>query len=245
LPLSLGIETMGGIVEKVIHRNTPIPVAKAIEVTTYQDGQSAMLIHVLQGERETVDACRSLARFELRGIPSMVAGAARVRITFTVDADGLLTVSAKEKTTGVEQRIEVKPSYGLSDEEMASMLRQSLENAKADMERRLLIESQVDARRVIMALDSALKVDAPLLEPGEAGRIDAARSALQRLIEGSDRERIKAGVEALEEVSRGFAERRMDKAIRGALAGHKVEEFQGDPGGCLAPGAPSGQETSS
>ncbi|MBI3496665.1 MAG: Fe-S protein assembly chaperone HscA [Proteobacteria bacterium] len=235
LPLSLGIETMGGIVEKVIDRNTPIPVAKAQEMTTYQDGQSAMLIHVVQGERETVDACRSLARFELRGIPAMVAGAARIRITFTVDADGLLTVSAREKTTGIEQRVEVKPSYGLSEDEMATMLRQSLEHAKEDMERRLLIEAEVEAKRVLLALAAALKADTALLEPGERVRIGAAEKAVEARLQGGDRDAIKQAVEQLEEASRAFAERRMDKAIRLALAGHKLEEFQGDPGGCLAP----------
>jgi len=235
LPLSLGIETMGGLVEKVVDRNTPIPVAKAQEFTTYQDGQAAMLVHVVQGERETVADCRSLARFVLAGIPPMTAGAARIRVTFQVDADGLLTVSAAEKTTGVEQRVEVKPSYGLSEEEMARILEESLEHGRADMERRLLIENRVEGQRVLLALQSALAADASMLDAGEAERIEKARLGLARAIEGEDRDRIKAAVEALEEAARPFAERRMDRAIRAGLAGHSIDEFKGDPGGCLAP----------
>jgi molecular chaperone HscA len=235
LPLSLGLETMGGLVEKVIDRNTPIPVAKAQEFTTYQDGQAAMLIHVVQGERETVDECRSLARFVLAGIPPMTAGAARIRVTFQVDADGLLTVAAQEKTTGTEQRVEVKPSYGLSEDEMARMLEDSRVHAREDMERRLLIENRVEARRVLLALDAALAADASLLDGDEAKRIEEARRRLAGEIEGSDRDRIKAAVEALEEAARTFAERRMDRAIRAGLAGHSIDEFKGDPGGCLAP----------
>ncbi len=235
LPLSLGLETMGGLTEKVIDRNTPIPVAKAQEFTTYQDGQSAMLIHVVQGERETVAECRSLARFVLAGIPPMVAGAARIRVTFQVDADGLLTVSAEERTSGVQQRVEVKPSYGLSEDEMARMLEESLEHGRADMERRLLIENQVEGRRVLLALETALKTDSALLDAGEADRIEGARQKLAAAVEGDDRDRIKAAVEALEEVARPFAERRMDRAIRAGLAGHSIDEFKGDPGGCLAP----------
>ncbi|MBM3548190.1 MAG: Fe-S protein assembly chaperone HscA [Alphaproteobacteria bacterium] len=235
LPLSLGIETMGGLVEKIVDRNTPIPVAKAQEFTTYQDGQAAMLVHVVQGERETVAECRSLARFVLAGIPPMTAGAARIRVTFQVDADGLLTVSASEKTTGIEQRVEVKPSYGLSEEEMARMLEESLEHGREDMERRLLIENRVEGQRVLLALRSALAADASMLDAGEADRIEKARQGLARAIEGDDRDRIKAAVEALEDVARPFAERRMDRAIRAGLAGHSIDEFKGDPGGCLAP----------
>jgi molecular chaperone HscA len=235
LPLSLGLETMGGLVEKVVDRNTPIPVAKAQEFTTYQDGQAAMLIHVVQGERETVAECRSLARFVLAGIPPMVAGAARIRVTFQVDADGLLTVSAEEKTSGVQQRVEVKPSYGLSEDEMARMLEESLEHGRADMQRRLLIESQVEGRRVLLALETALKTDSGLLDAGEGDRIEEARRKLAQAIEGDDRDRIKAAVEALEDTARPFAERRMDRAIRAGLAGHSIDEFKGDPGGCLAP----------
>jgi molecular chaperone HscA len=235
LPLSLGLETMGGLVEKVIDRNTPIPIAKAQEFTTYQDGQSAMLIHVVQGERETVAECRSLARFVLAGIPAMTAGAARIRVTFQVDADGLLTVSAQEKITSVEQRVEVKPSYGLTEDEMARMLEDSLVHAREDMERRLLIENRVEARRVLLALDAALAADASLLDADEAKRIEEARRRLAGEIEGSDRDRIKAAIDALEAAARPFAERRMDRAIRAGLAGHSIDEFKGDPGGCLAP----------
>ena len=235
LPLSLGLETMGGLTEKVIDRNTPIPVAKAQEFTTYQDGQGAMLIHVVQGEREAVADCRSLARFVLAGIPPMVAGAARIRVTFQVDADGLLTVSASEKTTGVEQRVEVKPSYGLSEDEMARMLEESMIHAREDMERRLLVENRVEARRVLLALEAALAADAGLLDAGEGDRIEEARRRLGTAIEGEDRDLIKAAVERLEEAARPFAERRMDRAIRAGLAGHSIDEFKGDPGGCLAP----------
>ena len=208
-PLSLGLETMGGLVEKVIERNTPIPVARAQEFTTYQDGQTAMMIHVVQGEREMVDQCRSLARFELHGIPPMVAGAARIRVSFAVDADGLLTVSAKEKTTGTESRIEVKPSYGLSDDEMAGMLRDSIENAREDMERRLLTEAKVDARRGVGAVRSALNADGDLLNA----------------VERSDVEAVNAAAEALEHATRPFAERRMDRGIREALAGQRVDQL--------------------
>jgi molecular chaperone HscA len=222
-PLSLGIETMGGIVEKVIERNTPIPVARAQEFTTYQDGQAAMAIHVVQGERETVDQCRSLARFELRGIPPMVAGAARVRVTFAVDADGLLTVSAREKSTGVEQRVEVKPSYGLSDDDMAGMLRESMENASADMERRLLIEARVEARRALLALAAAMKRDGALLEPGERAGIEACIGGVERALAGEDRHAVNGAAEALERAIAPFAQRRMDKAFAEALAGKTVD----------------------
>lgn len=222
-PLSLGIETMGGIVEKVIERNTPIPVAKAQEFTTYQDGQSAMAIHVVQGERETVDQCRSLARFELGGIPPMVAGAARVRVTFAVDADGLLTVSAKEKFTGAEQRVEVKPSYGLGDDDMARMLRESMEHGAADIELRLLIEARVEARRALLALDAALKKDKALLEPGEYAGIEAKIGRVEQAIAGDDRHAINGAAEELERAITPFAQRRMDKAFAEALSGKSVD----------------------
>ncbi len=226
IPLSLGLETMGGIVEKIIERNTPIPVAKAQEFTTYQDGQPAMAIHVVQGEREMVDQCRSLARFELRGIPPMVAGAARIRVTFAVDADGLLTVSAAEKTSGVQQHIEVKPSYGLTEDEMATMLRDSLEHAQDDMDRRLLTEARVEARRAVNAVQSALAADGELLPAEERRAIDAGLAAVEKAISGSDRAAMMAAVEDLDQVTRPFAERRMDKGIRAALAGRHVDQLR-------------------
>jgi molecular chaperone HscA len=224
-PLSLGIETMGGLVEKIIERNTPIPVARAQEFTTYQDGQAAMMIHVVQGEREMVDQCRSLARFELHGIPPMTSGAARIRVTFAVDADGLLTVSAKEKTTGTESRIEVKPSYGLSDDEMAVMLRDSIENAREDMERRLLTEAKVDARRGIGAVRSALQADSDLLDQAERAEIEKAIAAVEATLSGSDRDAVNAAAESLEHATLAFAERRMDRGIREALTGQRVDQL--------------------
>ena len=226
IPLSLGIETVGGIVEKVIDRNTAIPVAKAQEFTTYQDGQNGMLIHVVQGERETVDACRSLGRFELTGIPPMVAGAARIRITFSVDADGLLTVGAQEKTTGVKAEIAVKPSYGLGDDEMADMLRDSLTHAREDMERRLLIESRVEAERMLLALDAAMKSDGDLIGVEERKAIDRAVTKLRDTVGGEDRDRIGAAVESLEKASHPFAQKRMDRAMETALKGQRLDEVE-------------------
>lgn len=225
-PLSLGLETMGGIVEKIVPRNTPIPVQLAQDFTTYQDGQSAMAIHVVQGEREMVADCRSLARFELLGIPPMTAGAARIRVTFAVDADGLLTVSAEERTTGVAQRVEVKPSYGLSHEDMADMLYDSMDNAEADMALRLLTEARVEARRGLLALEAALAKDGSLLSTEERSEIDAARAALEAAIAGENRDKINAAAEALETLSKPFAERRMDRGIREALSGLSVGELE-------------------
>ncbi|MBR2815451.1 MAG: Fe-S protein assembly chaperone HscA [Reyranella sp.] len=225
-PLSLGLETMGGIVEKIVPRNTPIPVQLAQDFTTYQDGQSAMAIHVVQGEREMVPDCRSLARFELLGIPPMTAGAARIRVTFAVDADGLLTVSAEERTTGVAQRVEVKPSYGLSHEDMADMLYDSMDNAEADMALRLLTEARVEARRSLLALDAALTKDGTLLSTEERAAIDAVRASLEAAIEGESRDEINAAAEALETLSKPFAERRMDRGIREALSGLSVGELE-------------------
>lgn len=230
-PLSLGIETMGGIVEKVIPRNTPIPVAMAQEFTTYQDGQTAMSIHAVQGEREMVDQNRSLARFVLRGIPPMAAGAARIRVTFQVDADGLLTVSAKELTTGVEQQVAVKPSYGLSEDEMANMLRSSLENAKGDMAQRLLAEAVVEAKRSVLAVRSALGVDADLLSAEERQGIDAALERVEQACAGDDRDAVNATVEDLEQATKSFAEKRMDRGIRSALAGVSVDRLDNALGG--------------
>ncbi|WP_374444515.1 Fe-S protein assembly chaperone HscA [Stella sp.] len=223
-PLSLGIETMGGIVEKVIPRNTPIPVSRAQEFTTYQDGQDGMLFHVVQGERETVDECRSLARFELTGIPPMTAGAARVLVTFAVDADGLLTVAAEERTTGVRQHVEVRPSYGLADEELMRMLRESMEHGAGDMQRRLLIEARVEARRVLLALAAARAADPDLLPPDEARAVAAQTAMLESLLPGDDRDAINGAVEELERCSQPFAQRRMDKAIRQALAGRSIDD---------------------
>jgi molecular chaperone HscA len=225
-PLSLGLETMGGIVEKIVPRNTPIPVQLAQDFTTYQDGQSAMAIHVVQGEREMVADCRSLARFELLGIPPMTAGAARIRVSFAVDADGLLTVSAEERTTGVAQRIEVKPSYGLSHEDMADMLYDSMDNAEADMTLRLLTEARVEARRSLLALDAALTKDGALLSTEERAEIDKARTAVETAMAGESRDEINAAAEALETLSKPFAERRMDRGIREALSGLSVGELE-------------------
>jgi molecular chaperone HscA len=229
-PLSLGLETMGGIVEKIVPRNTPIPVQLAQDFTTYQDGQGAMAIHVVQGEREMVDDCRSLARFELSGIPPMTAGAARIRVSFAVDADGLLTVSAEEKTTGVAQRVEVKPSYGLSHEDMADMLYDSLDHAEEDMAKRLLTEARVEARRNLLALDAALAKDGELLSAGERAELDGARARIEKAAAGEDRDEINAAAEALETLSKPFAERRMDRGIRSALSGMAVTDLEGRVG---------------
>lgn len=223
-PLSLGLETMGGIVEKVIDRNTPIPVAKAQEFTTYQDGQSAMMIHVVQGEREMVDQCRSLARFVLTGIPSMAAGAARIRVQFNVDADGLLTVSAREETTGTEQEVAVKPTYGINESDMATMLRDSMVHAREDMEMRVLTEARVDARRNILAVNAAMEADRALLSKEDEASINQAIANLETAMAGEDREAINDAAEALENASRPFAEARMDSRIRQALAGQNVDE---------------------
>jgi molecular chaperone HscA len=225
-PLSLGLETMGGIVEKVVPRNTPIPVQLAQDFTTYQDGQTAMAIHVVQGEREMVADCRSLARFELLGIPPMTAGAARIRVSFAVDADGLLTVSAQERTTEIAQRVEVKPSYGLSHEDMADMLYDSLEHAEDDMKARLLTEARVEARRSLLALDAALAKDGALLSGEERAAIDTGRMRLATAIAGDDRDEINAAAEALETLSKPFAEKRMDRGIREALSGLSVEQLE-------------------
>ena len=224
-PLSLGLETMGGLVEKVIPRNTPIPVAKAQEFTTFKDGQSAMAIHVVQGEREMVDQNRSLARFTLTGIPPMTAGAARIRVTFQVDADGLLTVSAAEDTTGVEQHVEVKPSYGLSEDEMSKMLYDSLAHAKDDMELRLLTEARVEAERAMNAVTAALQADCRLLSVEEREAIGEAMENTAKTCKGTDRDAINRSVEDLDTATRPFAEKRMDKGIREALTGQTVSDL--------------------
>ncbi len=227
IPLSLGIETMGGLVERLIPRNTTIPVAKAQEFTTFRDGQSAMAIHVLQGERELVSDCRSLARFELRGIPPMVAGAARIRVSFQVDADGLLSVSAREQTSAVEAGVEVKPSYGLSDAEIETMLRDSLDHAREDRDARTLREQQVEAERVLEALDGALARDGDeLLSQDERARILAARSALAQARRSGDAQAIRQAIAQLERGTEFYVARRMNRSVRRVLAGHRPEEFK-------------------
>jgi molecular chaperone HscA len=224
IPLSLGIETMGGLVERIVHRNETIPTAKAQDFTTYQDGQTALALHVVQGERDLVADCRSLARFELRGIPPMAAGAARIRVTFTVDADGLLSVSAREQNSGVEARIDVKPSYGLSDEQVAKMLQDSFATAEEDIRARALVEARVDADRLILATRSALSVDGALLQPQEHAAIDAAIAHLDQVArEASDAAAIEAATEALAKATEGFAAERMNHSIQKALAGRNVE----------------------
>ncbi len=225
-PLSLGLETMGGLVEKVIHRNTTIPVARAQDFTTFKDGQTAMAIHVLQGERELVSDCRSLARFELRGIPPMVAGAARIRVTFQIDADGLLSVSAREETSGVESSIQVKPSYGLSDTEIETMLTDSFSHAKDDIEARKLREEQVEADRVAQAIQAALNEDGDKLLSAEEQQV--IRQSIGELIEiaKTDNPRaIKQKIEDVDKVTAEFAQRRMDASINKALAGHSVDDI--------------------
>jgi molecular chaperone HscA len=224
IPLSLGLETMGGLVEKVIPRNSTIPAARAQEFTTFKDGQTAMAIHVLQGERELVDHCRSLARFELRGIPPMAAGAARIRVTFQVDADGLLEVTAMETASAVQARVEVKPSYGLGDEDIARMLQDSLGTAEADLRARALREQQVDAQRLIEATDAALSADADLLSAAERAEVEARLAAVRAVAAGDEADAIKAAVDALAHATDEFAARRMDRSIRAALAGRRVDE---------------------
>ena len=225
IPLSLGLETMGGLVEKVIGRNTTIPVAKAQEFTTFKDGQTAMMIHVLQGERELVDDCRSLARFELKGIPPMAAGAAHIRVTFQVDADGLLSVTAMEKSSGVSASIQVKPSYGLSDDDIIGMIRGSMTHARDDMDARMLREQQVEADRVLEALTSALKADGDLLDNAERQQLDQAMQALKDARNGTVTAAIEQAIKNVDAASDSFASRRMDASIRRALAGHRVDEL--------------------
>ena len=225
IPLSLGIETMGGLVEKVIPRNSTIPVARAQEFTTYKDGQTAMSIHVVQGERELVSDCRSLARFELRGIPPMVAGAARIRVTFQVDADGLLSVSARESATGVEAAVAVKPSYGLTDEQITQMLRDSFDHAREDVHLRALKEQQVEGGRMLEATEAALREDADLLSAEELAALRAELEALRKTLSCTDHRTIKSAVERVNRATEAFAGRRMDRSIKRALAGRKVESF--------------------
>lgn len=225
IPLSLGIETMGGLVEKVIPRNTTIPVARAQEFTTFKDGQSAMAFHVVQGERELVADCRSLARFTLKGIPPLAAGAAHIRVTFQVDADGLLSVTAMEKSTGVQSSIQVKPSFGLSDTEIAGMLKDSMQNAKEDIELRMLTEQRVEAARVLESLHSALAKDGDLLSQEERALVDRAMADLSETAANGDVDAIKAAIEAVDAQTQEFAARRMDNSIRAALKGQSVDNI--------------------
>jgi len=224
IPLSLGIETMGGLVERIVPRNSTIPTARAQDFTTYQDGQTALALHVVQGERDLVADCRSLARFTLRGIPPMAAGAARIRVTFTVDADGLLAVSAREQNSGVEARIDVKPAYGLSDEQIAAMLQDSFATAQQDMQARALVEARVDAQRMVLATRSALQADGDLLSAQELTDLDALMLALEATAAGDDAAAIEAATQALAKGTEAFAAQRMNRGIQQALAGRKLEE---------------------
>jgi len=224
IPLSLGLETMGGLVEKIIGRNSTIPIARAQEFTTFKDGQTAMAIHVVQGERELVADCRSLARFELRGIPPMAAGAARIRVTFQVDADGLLSVSARETTSGVEASVTVKPSYGLHDDDITRMLAESMSAAEADMQARALREQQVEAQRLLEATQHALAADRDLLDESEFDAIASLMTELVACAEGGDAAALKQAIERLAEGTGEFAARRMDRSIRAALAGRRVDD---------------------
>ena len=230
IPLSLGLETMGGLAEKIIPRNSTIPVARAQEFTTFRDGQTALAIHVVQGERELVSDCRSLARFDLRGIPPMVAGAARIRVTFQVDADGLLSVSARETTAGVEASIAVKPSYGLSDDEITAMLKDSLAHSQDDALRRAVKEAQVEAQRMIEAVQSALKSDAGLLDEAQRTNIESLITQLQAAALGEDRSAINAAINALDVGTRDFAAHRMNESIRRAFAGQRVDALEAEVG---------------
>jgi len=225
IPLSLGIETMGGLSEKIIQRNTPIPVSRAQDFTTYKDGQTAMAVHVVQGERELVSDCRSLAHFELRGFPPQVAGAPRIRVTFQVDADGLLSVHAREENSGTEASVDVKPSYGLTDEEIETMLRSSMEHAEEDMQARTLREVQVEAERVVEALDSAIKADGELLTEDELKSISARRDQLVVAKAGDDPALIKQAISELEKACEDFVARRMNTSIRKAMKGHSIGEY--------------------
>jgi molecular chaperone HscA len=225
IPLSLGVETMGGLVEKIIPRNSTIPVARAQDFTTFKDGQTAMAIHVVQGERELVSDCRSLARFELRGIPPMTAGAARIRVTYQVDADGLLSVFAREQHSGVEASVVVKPSYGLADDDIARMLEDSFKTAEIDMHARALREAQVDAQRLVEATEAALAVDGELLAAAERAQIDVSLDGLRKVAQGDDADAIEAATKALAADTDEFAARRMDKGIRQALTGRKLDEI--------------------
>jgi len=226
-PLSLGIETMGGLVEKIISRNTSIPIARAQEFTTYKDGQTAMSIHVLQGERERVEDCRSLARFDLRNIPAMVAGAARIKVLFQIDADGLLTVSATEESSGQQASVEVKPSFGLSAEKIASMLQDSYQHAETDMKLRSLKEEQVEAQRMVLALQSALEQDAAhYLNTEEISRLSAAMQELQQASKDADAVTLRKKIEALNKMSEPFAALRMDDWVSKSFGGKHIDQLE-------------------
>jgi molecular chaperone HscA len=224
-PLSLGLETMGGLVEKVIHRNSTLPIARAQEFTTYKDGQTAMSVHVVQGERELVSDCRSLARFELRGIPPMAAGAARVRVTFTVDADGLLSVSAREQSTGIEAHIAVKPSYGLTEDEITSMLKASFNSAEEDKKARMLAEARVNAGAIISSVTAALATDSKLISPAEVEAIELEINRLQQLTAADDATAINQAVDTLNHATEAFAAARMNASVSRALAGKSLENL--------------------
>ncbi|HOZ66182.1 MAG TPA: Hsp70 family protein, partial [Burkholderiaceae bacterium] len=223
IPLSLGIETMGGLVERIVPRNQTIPTAMAQDFTTYKDGQTAMALHVVQGERDLVADCRSLARFELRGIPPMVAGAAKIRVTFTIDADGLLSVSAKELVSGVESQITVKPSYGLSDDQIASMLKDSFSTAQQDMQSRALIEARVDADRMVLATRTALEADSALLTAKETADIESHIAALLEAKKSENAAVVEAATKELAQATEAFAAQRMNSGIAKALAGKNIE----------------------
>jgi molecular chaperone HscA len=225
IPLSLGIETMGGLVERIVPRNQTIPTAMAQDFTTYQDGQTALALHVVQGERDLVADCRSLARFTLRGIPPMAAGAARIRVTFTVDADGLLSVSAREQGSGVEASVAVKPSYGLSDDQIAAMLQESFSTAQQDIQARALVEARVDADRMLLATQSALNADGDLLSDSERAVIDASMAQLREAVQGNEAAAIEAATKTLANDTEAFAAQRMNAGIARALAGRKVESL--------------------
>jgi molecular chaperone HscA len=222
IPLSLGLETMGGLVERIVSRNETIPTAKAQDFTTYQDGQTALTLHVLQGERDLAADCRSLARFELRGIPPMVAGAARIRVTFTVNADGLLHVSAQEQTSGVQAQIDVKPAYGLSDAQIAQMLQDGFATAETDMRARALIEARVDAQRMLLATQSALAADGDLLSPAMRAQIEALMQTLAQIADQPDAALIEAATTALAQGTEAFAAMRMNRGIQTALTGKNI-----------------------
>ena len=239
IPLSLGLETMGGLVERIIPRNSTIPVARAQSFTTFRDGQTALAVHIVQGERELVSDCRSLARFELRGIPPMVAGAARILVSFQVDADGLLAVSARETTSGVEASIVVKPSYGLSDDEVANMLKDSMAHTKDDALRRALKEAQVESQRLIEAVQSALKGDSDLLSEEQRVKIEDAIAKLQTTALGDNRRQINMAMDDLEAETKDFAARRMDKSIRRAFAGKSIDELENSTDSTKSLGEPA------